>query len=114
MRSSSSAWATSSRRSTTTHASFPRRSTSRSRAATSAAAGARRPAPAATADDLAEGLAAELARLQPAEVLLPRGPDGEPPAELLALLPDGARPTPRPAELFRPEAARRAVLEHFR
>ena len=63
---------------------------------------------------MAEGLAAELARLQPAEVLLPRGPEGEPPAELLALLPEGARPTPRPAELFRPDTARRTVLEHFR
>src|SRR4051812_1160328 len=78
------------------------------------ASAANGPAAASSADDLAEGLAAELARLQPAEVLLPRGPDGEPPAELLALLPDGARPTPRPAALFRPEAAQRAVLEHFR
>src|SRR5579884_1777318 len=65
-------------------------------------------------DDLAEALAAELARLQPAEVLLARGPEGEAPAELLALLPEGARPTPRPAEVFRPETARRVVLEHFR
>ncbi len=65
-------------------------------------------------DDVAEQLAAELARLRPAEVLLARGPDGEVPPALLALLPEGSHATPRPPELFRAETARRTVLEHFK
>ncbi len=64
-------------------------------------------------DEATEILAAELARLQPAEVLLPRGPEGEPPADLRALLPEGTHVTPRPAEAFRPEVAQRTVLAHF-
>jgi DNA mismatch repair protein MutS len=70
-------------------------------------------ATAVSGDDAAEMLTAELARLQPAEVLLPRGPEGEPPAALRALLPEGTPITPRPAEAFRPETARRTVLAHF-
>lgn len=65
-------------------------------------------------DDVVEGLAAELARLQPAEVLVPRGPEGDPPAALLAVLPERSRPTVRPPELFRSDTARRTVLAHFR
>ncbi len=64
-------------------------------------------------DPVEDAVAAELARLRPAEVLLPRGPDGEPPEALRALLPEGSHATPRPAEVFRPERARRVVLEHF-
>src|SRR3954470_15377912 len=65
-------------------------------------------------EEVAEQLAAELARLRPAEVLLARGPEGEVPAALLALLPDGSHPTPRAPDLFRPDTARRTMLDHFK
>jgi DNA mismatch repair protein MutS len=66
-----------------------------------------------SAAEMAETLSAELARLQPAEILLPRAPDGRPPEGLLALLPEGSHATGRPLEIFRLEAARRGVLTHF-
>ncbi|HLI27039.1 MAG TPA: DNA mismatch repair protein MutS [Chloroflexota bacterium] len=61
-------------------------------------------------DDVLDALAAELARLAPAELLLAQDADD---AALRAVVPERCRLTPCPPERFHPERARRAVLEHF-
>ncbi|MBX5492174.1 MAG: DNA mismatch repair protein MutS [Chloroflexi bacterium] len=64
-------------------------------------------------DDALDALAAELARLAPAEILVSQGAAGAEDPALRGAVPEGSRVTACPPESFQPERARRAVLEHF-